>query len=73
MTPYLIWRYDYQVQFRSMSLAEKTALSCCLQGEDFSAVREVLCQWFSEADVPLQAVLFLKTWLTQNIIAKIRL
>lgn len=68
VTTYLMWRHEYQIQFRPMPLIEKHAFAHCVQGGDMTSLCELLCQWFKEDEVPLQAISFLKSWILQGLI-----
>jgi hypothetical protein len=67
---YLMWRHEYQIQFRPMSLIEQQAFEHCVNGGDMASLCELLCQWFKEEEVPIQAINFLKTWIQQGLILR---
>jgi hypothetical protein len=69
---WLIWREDLQVVYRPIEPSEACALDKFLAGHDFTEVCGDLCNWYPEAEVPLQAARCLQQWLSAGLIAGLR-
>jgi hypothetical protein len=70
--PWLIWRRELQILFRSPSTAEATALGLMRAGMTFGALCEQLCDHFDEQDAPSQAAAMLGEWVHSGLIVGLR-
>ena len=70
---WLIWRQDLTPQYRSIGASEAAALDTIVAGGTFADVCEVLCDWHAEDQVPLAAAGLLKSWMSDGLIARLRL
>ncbi|MGB5146627.1 MAG: DNA-binding domain-containing protein [Porticoccaceae bacterium] len=61
--PWLVWRHDLKILFRSLTEAEAFGLDRFRAGARFSAVCEQWCDWFAPEDVPAQAAGYLQHWI----------
>ena len=68
---WIVWRRNLIVHWRSISAAEAAALKFANAGNNFGELCAELCQWFDEAEVPVQAVSYLKQWLADDLIVRI--
>ncbi len=69
--PWLFWRREMEVHWRSLDDDERFALDAALAGSAFGAICEGLFERRGDADVPLRAAGFLKQWATDSLIAHI--
>jgi hypothetical protein len=72
MVPWLVWRQGLGVYYRSLTAAEASSLDRARQGESFGALCEGLCAFMSEDEVALRAAGFLRRWVTDGLVAAIR-
>lgn len=70
-TPWIVWRQDLRVYFRSLTAAEAWALDAICGDADFAELCEGLCEWHAPDAVALQAAGFLKQWLTDGLIERL--
>lgn len=70
-TPWLLWRQDLRVKWRSLEADEAWALEASRAGRDFAGLCSGLCEWHDEAAVPLRSASLLKQWLTDGLITAI--
>jgi hypothetical protein len=68
---WVIWRRDLRQFFRSLDVAEAWALDAVLQGESFAGLCEGLCEWVDPASTPLHAAGLLKTWVSEQMVARL--
>lgn len=68
---WLLWRNDLQILYRPLAPAEAWCLQAFLRSENFSQICAGLRQWFTEDEVPLNAVQYLQQWLQDGLITKI--
>ncbi len=69
--PWLLWRAELTTRWRSLSLDEAWVLDAARAGRDFSALCEGLCQWHAPEAVAMQAVSYLKLWLTDGLVSEL--
>ena len=70
---WLVWRKDLDPHWRSLDIDESFALDYCQRGMNFADVCERLCEWIDEVHVPMRAVTFLKSWIGDEMISRIRM
>jgi hypothetical protein len=68
---WLIWREDLQVVYRPLDAPEAWALNTFLQQKNFADVCNGLCNWFVEAQVPMQAAQYLQQWIRSGLVVSI--
>jgi hypothetical protein len=69
----LLWRQGLTTQFRTLEADEAAALAAALAGEDFSHICGALAAEMQEQEqVALCAAGFLKTWLNEGLITRLR-
>lgn len=69
--PWLVWRQDFQVCFRSLGADESAGLTNMIAGGDFAEICEALAVHLPAEAVPQQAAIYLKRWLTDGLIRAI--
>jgi len=67
-TTWVIWRKDLISRYRALDDAERYALTCVIEGGDFSELCEGLLDHFDEEQTPAQAVSYLQTWLNERMV-----
>lgn len=67
-SPWLLWRQDLQTWFRSMDVAEASALDTALGGGCFADICAVLATHFSEQEIPAKAAGYLGNWMASGLI-----
>ncbi len=67
-TTWIIWRKDLISRYRALDSAETYALTCIIEGGNFSELCEGLLDYFDEEHTPAQAVSYLQTWLNELMI-----
>lgn len=71
---WLVWRTkEYMLQFYSLAKEEAWMLDGVLQGLSFAALCEGLCEWIAVDEVAMTAASYLKNWITQGIVAELKL
>ncbi|HEY2678032.1 MAG TPA: DNA-binding domain-containing protein [Steroidobacteraceae bacterium] len=70
--PWLLWRQDLQNYFRSLTIAESTALDAALSGSSFGEICEALSAVLSADEIPPAAASFLGNWADSGIIVGLR-
>jgi len=68
-SPWLVWREQLVMRFRSMQIDEQKAFDALRVGRCFNDVCEVLVTLMSEDEVPLRAAGLLKGWIAQGLIS----
>ena len=71
--PWLIWRNDLKIYFRSLDIDEVFSLDAVIEGASFGEICEGLCEWHEESKVALIAASMLKRWLADGLIKTISL
>ena len=66
--PWLVWRQDLKIFFRSLSVDEAWAIDAGRAGEPFASICEGLCEWIDAQNVAAHAVGLLKRWVTDGLI-----
>ncbi len=66
---YLIWRNQFHVKFREASREEMVVVEDIMNGNNFAAICERLCEFHAPEHVALIAVNLLKKWISDGIIA----
>jgi hypothetical protein len=69
---WILWRKELVSQYISIPEDEAYALDAIISGKTFSEMCEQLCEYIAEEDVGLRAASFLKGWITQGLIEKIK-
>ena len=64
-----IWRRNLTLYWRFIEPAEAAALDAFMQGESFSGVCDLLCNWMVGEEVPGRAAGMLQQWLTEGLVA----
>jgi hypothetical protein len=72
LVPWLVWRQEMSVKFRSLPEDEAWACDRMMEGASFGLVCEGLRRWIAEDEVPLRAAGLLRTWVESGIVAGIR-
>ena len=71
-TPWLLWRQsDLITHYRALSEAEETAFNLAISGESFAVICESLLQFYDEEETPLKAIIFLKSWIQEEMISQL--
>lgn len=71
--PWIVWRQELKLLFRSMSIQEAAALDTFLQGKCFAEACECLCAWLQEEQVAVSAAGFLQAWVRDGWIAGVEI
>lgn len=69
---WLIWRQQLITRFRSLQIDEQIALDKVLTGASFDEVCEEIAVLVNEDEVPMHVASLLKTWITQDLITRIK-
>jgi len=69
--PWLIWRKDLVVCFRSLSMPEQWALHAIAQGANFTALCEGLCEWHPAEEAAPHAAQLLRRWVDDELIVDV--
>lgn len=69
--PWLFWRLDMSVHWRSIDDDERYALDAAREGAPFGAICEGLLVRTQDDQVPLRAAGYLKRWVTDEAVARI--
>ena len=70
-TPYIVWRQEWSSYFRSIDMAELTALKQMITGASFGELCEQLQENASEDEATMQAAQYLSSWLNGGLITAI--
>ena len=70
-TPWLVWRHDLKVNWRSLDTIEHASMELMNTGGNFGALCEGLCEWHPADEVPLQAASLLKQWLVDGLVIEL--
>jgi hypothetical protein len=70
--PWLIWRQDLTIQFRSLENDEQLFFNLALQGATFAEMCEVLSASIPPENVPLRAASILKRWISDGLVSRIK-
>ena len=69
---WLIWRKNRNPNWRSLDVHEAWAIEAAHQGANFAEICEGLCEWLSEDQVAMTAAGFLKQWIDDELVVKVR-
>ena len=69
--PWLVWRQDLKIFFRSLSVDEAWAIDAVRAGEPFASICEGLVEWIDARNVALHAAGLLKRWTIDGMIVNI--
>ena len=69
--PWIIWRKEYDIQFCSLTPAEHNMLQTLAAGSSFRTLCENLLEWVEEANVAMQAALFLKRLILDQLVVAV--
>jgi hypothetical protein len=67
--PWLLWRKDLVVCFRSIDPSEYWALQAIADGANFTSLCEGLCEWFAADEAATAAARLLRRWVDDGLIA----
>ncbi len=70
-TCWLIWRKELISQFRAIAAAEERTIKMMESGGDFSAMCELLLDYYSEEETPQQAIALLQQWLVNDMVCQL--
>jgi hypothetical protein len=68
---WLVWRQALEVKYRRLDQDESAALRAAIEGDDFSALCEVLLEQGSEDQAPFRAAGLIRVWIEAGLIAGI--
>jgi hypothetical protein len=69
--PWLVWRQDLKIFFRSLSVDEAWAIDAARAYEPFASICEGLVEWIDAQNVALHAAGLLKRWMIDGMIVNI--
>ncbi|MGH8500973.1 MAG: DNA-binding domain-containing protein [Gammaproteobacteria bacterium] len=69
--PWLLWRSQLEIRWRSLAADEAWAIDACAQGHDFSEVCAGLCEWLEASDAALHAAVMLKRWAIDGLVVRV--
>lgn len=69
--PWLVWRQELKIFFRSLSVDEAWAIDAARQDEPFASICEGLVEWIDAQNVALHAAGLLKRWMIDGMIVNI--
>ncbi len=69
---WVIWRQEFQLYFRSLSVDQAWMLDALKEGRNFAEICEGLTEWVGAAHVALHAAGLLKQWLEDGMISEIK-
>ena len=69
--PWLVWRQDLKIFFRSLSVDEAWAIDAVRAYEPFASICEGLVEWIDAQNVALHAAGLLKRWMIDGMITSI--
>ena len=70
-TTWLIWRQDLVSRYRALESAESAALTVAMSAGNFADVCAALLAYFSEQEVPQQAVGYLQQWINDQMVCEL--
>jgi hypothetical protein len=65
---WVMWRNDLLNHFSSIAEDQAFAMKAAQEGNSFSTICEGLCQWMSEEDAVMRAVLLFKEWVVSGMV-----
>ena len=68
---WLVWRRDLISEYRCLPEAEAMVLHLALAGENFATLCESLLAFYTEAEVPSQAVTWIQQWINDQIVTEL--
>jgi hypothetical protein len=71
--PWLLWRKDLRVYFRSLDEIECRALDLSLAGADFSALCVALSELLPETEVPLRVAGLFRAWIVEALLSDVEI
>ena len=71
LVPWLIWRQDLTVRFRSLENDEQSFFNAAQQGATFAEMCDVLSTSIPPEKIPLRAASILKHWISHGLISRI--
>lgn len=69
--PWLLWRRDLIVHWRSLEADEAWALGAAVQAQTFGDLCSGLCGWHEPDAVPMRAASLLRTWLEEGLLSNV--
>lgn len=70
--PWLIWRQDLTIRFRSLENDEELFFNAAQQGATFAEICDVLSASTPPENVPLRAASILKRWISDGLVSRIK-
>lgn len=70
--PWILWRRELRVHWRSLEPDEAWALDAAADGQTFGHLCAGLCQWHAPDAVPLRGASLLRTWLEEGLISDVQ-
>ncbi len=71
VTPWLLWRSQLEIHWRSLGAEEAWALDACMSATRFGELCEGLCRFVGESDAAMHAAGLLKRWVTDGLVARV--
>ncbi len=69
---WLLWRQDMKIHWRSLEVHEAWAIEQALNGANFADICEGLLEWIDESQVALKGAGFLKQWVNDKLLSKLK-
>lgn len=70
--PWLLWRRDLQIYFRSLEAPEAQGLDTCRRGGSFGELCILLCEHVGEEEAPVHAARLLRDWFESGLLIDVR-
>lgn len=70
--PWLLWRHDLQIFFRSLDASEAQAIDASRSGRSFGELCALLCQHAGEEEAPACAARMLREWIESGLLVAVR-
>lgn len=69
---WIIWRFNMQSYFESVTREQMWMIKAIREGKTFSEICEGLCQWLSEEEVAMYAAGSLRNWIEKGLFSAVR-
>ena len=69
---WIVWRQGLTTYFRSLDVDEAWALDALIAGQPFADICQGLCEWIDAQHVAAHAAGFLKSWISDGMIATVK-
>ena len=70
---WLLWRKELLTYYRSLDVDEAWSLDAALQGENFAALCEGVCEWIDAEHAPARVAGFLSQWINDDLLVEIKM